>query len=358
MSFQIKAYDTIVQDMVAWIVANSPQITDLTPGSIIRSFCEGAGLCLEELYVAIYLGFRRYLDNIQETVFDFERKAGTKAAVSLIFSRAGDSGDTAIPLGTECKTASGLSFLTTAAGQIDDGETDSAAIAAEADAVGVIYNVAGASITVMVDTIDDVDSVNNPNAATGGVDQETNYQFKQRFQSYIEGLGKANIAGLITGALSVEGITSASVVEYFPPVANVNVRIYVDDGSAGGTSDALVTSVQSIIDGDGTESNPGYRAAGVNVVVAKPTTVTQNVEMTVTASSGADTDQMETDINTALTDYINSLGVGADIIYAELIAAVMGVFGVSDVSITTPTENTTISDTQVGRLGTLTITLA
>jgi uncharacterized phage protein gp47/JayE len=357
MSFEIQSFDTIVQNMVSWIVSQSPQISDLTPGSIIRSFCEGAGLCIEELYVAIYLGFRRYLDNIQETVFDFERKGGVKASVNLIFSRTGVTGTINIPDGTECKTVAGLSFYTTVAGTIDDGNTDSDPIAAAAEEVGITYNVAGSSIVVMVDDVDGVETVDNANAATGGVDAESDYQYKQRFQEYIEGMGKSNISGLIAGALSVEGITSASVLEHFPADGDdVNAHIYIDDGSAGGVTADMITDVQDLIDGDGTTESPGYRSAGVNVVVAKPTAITTNVEAAIAVITGVDQDQVETDINTVLTTYINNLGIGADIIYNQLVSVIMGVYGVSDVTLTAPAANVVITTAQVGRIGTVTIT--
>ena len=315
----------------------------------------GRQVALEELYVSTYLGFRRYLDNVQETIFGFERKDGVTAKGEVTFGRTGSTGDVTIPIGTEVQTTAGLSYLTTEAGAITDGNTTSDPVAIEAEEVGTTYNVGVASITVIGDDIDGVETVTNANAITGGVNQETDYQYKQRFQAYIEGLAGANIAGLITGALTVDGITSASVQELFPPVSNVNVRLYVDDGSSAGASAAKVTEVQDIIDGDGTETNPGYRAAGVNVSVLAPAVVTQNVTMTVTVSTGIDLTQMETDINLALTTYVNSLGVGSDIIHAELIAAVMDVYGVTDVSVTTPSANVTISTSQVGRLGTVTV---
>jgi uncharacterized phage protein gp47/JayE len=357
MSFQIKSFDTLVADMVAWIVANAPQITDLNPGSVIRSFCEATALSLEELYVSTYLGYKRYLDQIQETIFGFDRKEGVTSKGEVTFGRTGTTGDITIPIGTKVKTPAGLQYVTTEVGTISNGNSTSNATDIEAEEVGTSYNVPSASITVLVDDIDGVETVTNGNATTGGVDIETEYQYKQRFQAYIEGLAGSNIAGLITGALSVDGITSASVTELFPPVANVNVQLYVDDGSSSGVSSAKVTEVQNVIDGDGTEDNPGYRAAGVNVQVIAPTVVTQNIVMTVTAQSGVDTDQMETDINLAITTYVNNLGVGADIIYAELIAAVMGVYGVFNVDITTPTADVTIASSQVGRVGTITVSV-
>jgi uncharacterized phage protein gp47/JayE len=192
----------------------------------------------------------------------------------------------------------------------------------------------------------------------GGVNEESDISYKKRFQDYIEGLGRCNLAGLSAGALAVEGITSVSVVELFPPVANVNVDLYIDDGSSGGVSSAKIAEVQSVIDGDGTENNPGYRAAGVNVVVKGPAIVTQNVTLSVEVLAGVDTDQLQIDIVGALTEYVNTLGVGADIIYNELVSAVMGVFGVEDTNITEPAANVTIADTQVGRIGTVGLTVA
>lgn len=358
MAFTIKSYEEILANMITWIVANSSKITDITPGSVIRSFCEGAALSIEEVYVAVYLGYRRYLNNVQSTIFDFERKSGTKASTEVVFSRTGTSGDVTIPTGTRLKTPSGLRFLTTEEGTISDGSSDSGSVEVQAEETGTSYNVSGDSITVLEDTISGVDTVTNALAATGGVNQESDISYKKRFQDYIEGLGRSNIAGLSAGALGVEGITSVSVVELFPPVGNVNVDLYIDDGSPGGVSPDKLNEVQSVIDGDGTEENPGYRAAGVNVVVKGPGIVTQDIDVTVTILAGVDTDQLQSDVGDNLTEYVNNLGVGGDIVYNELIAAVMEVFGVEDCDVTDPSANVTIADTQVGRVGTITLTVS
>jgi len=355
--FTTKQFDDIVSDMVAYIIANSSSITDLSPGSVIRSFVEGSALSMEEIYVGIYLGFRRYLDNVQETAFDFERKNGTKAAVDVVFSRAIANGEITIPIGTRVKTASGLRFLTTEIGTIAAGQVNSNAVSCEAESAGSSYNIGSGTLTVLEDSIAGVDTVTNSLAATGGVDQESDIAYKTRFQAYIEGLGRSNIAGLTAGALSVEGITSVSVVELFPPVGNVNVDLYVDDGSAVEVSAAKVLEVQGVIDGDGTEDNPGYRSAGVNVVVQAPSIVTQDITMSVEVLSGVDTDQLENDIVDAVSGYVNTLGVGVDIIYNEIVGAIMGVYGVVDVDLTVPAANVTIAATQVGRAGTISVSL-
>lgn len=356
MGYTVKSFDQILSDWISWTVSHSTQISDMTPGSVIRSFCEGGALSIEEVYVSIYLGFRRYLDNIQETLFDFERKAGTKASVDVVFSRVTTGTEVNIPAGTRLKTPSGLRFILSSASVILTANTDSAASEVVADVVGTAYNVVADSITIMEDAVNGVDSVTNALAAVGGVDIETDLTYKNRFQSYIEGLGRSNLAGIAAGALEIEGITSVSIVELFPPVANVNVDVYIDDGSSGGVSTAKVTEVQVNIDGDGTEDIPGYRAAGVKHVVKKPSVQSQDVDVTVYPLAGVDTDQVDTDINTALTQYINTLGVGNDIIYNELIAAVMGVYGVTNCDVTDPVADVTVAATQVGRIGALDIT--
>lgn len=355
MGFTVKSFDQLITDMVAWIIANSPNITDLSPGAVIRSFCEGGSLCMEEIYVATYLGFKRYLDNIQETAFDFERKAGTKATVNEVFSRTIANGQITIPAGTQVKTPSGLRFILTDETYISAGNTDSDPSEVVAEETGTAYNVSATTITIMEDQVTGVDSASNPLAAIGGVDQETKIAFKNRFQAYIEGLGRANVSGLKAGALGVKGITSVSIVELFPPVADINVEVYIDDGSSGGVSNDKVLEVQSIIDGDETEENPGYRAAGVNVAAKKPGIVTTNITATLSILSGVDTDQLQTDVIDSLTAYVNALGVGNDIIYNELVYAIMDVYGVIDVDLTAPPANVVIAATQAGRIGTITL---
>jgi len=355
MSFVTKSFDQILADLIAYTVANSSQITDLNVGSVLRSFAEGMSLSIEELYIGTYLGFKRYLETIQENNYDFPRKEGTKAITTVIFSRAGTAGNVTIPVGTRVGTATDLKFITLAEGVISGGSSDSGAIAVEATVVGVAYNVSSSSIVVLVDTIDGVTTVNNANASAGGIDIESVYDYKKRFQVYIEGLGKCNNAGLRSGVLSVEGVTSASIVEHIPPVGNVNAHVYIDDGSATGVSTEMVDIAQAVIDGDGTVVSPGYRASGVNVIVDKPSIVTQNIVFSIDVLAGVDSDQINADLNTAVVQYLNNLGVGADIVYNELVSAVMSVFGVTDCNVTTPSANVSVTSTQVPRVGTITI---
>jgi uncharacterized phage protein gp47/JayE len=355
MSYTVKSFDEIVSDIVAYIIANSPSISDLTPGSVIRSFCEGTALSIEEVYVSVYLGFRRYLANIPETVFEFPKKTGVKAAVNVVFSRTAIGPEVTIPAGTRLKTASGLVFITDSVGTIAVGVLNSGNVGCTAEEIGYDYNIGAGTLNVIDDNVEGVDSVTNALAATGGIDAESPIAYQNRFLAYIEGLARANIAGLKTAALSVEEVTSVSVVELFPPVANVNVKVYIDDGTVTGVSSEVVAEVQDIIDGDGTEDNPGYRAAGVNVEVDTPSIIPIDVTLSVVPLSGVDADQLELDLINAITAYVNGLGVGSAVIFNEIVYAVMDVYGIVDLTLTVPAANVPITATQIARVGTITI---
>ena len=118
--------------------------------------------------------------------------------------------------------------------------------------------------------------------------------------------------------------------------------------AAGALSQELSAVVATHLEGCATCREAVARAEGVGGLLI-------NQQHAQRLLSGVDTDQLRTDVVDALTAYVNTLGVGADIIYNELVAAIMGVFGVTDVDITTPTANVTIAATQVGRLGTITL---
>jgi uncharacterized phage protein gp47/JayE len=184
---------------------------------------------------------------------------------------------------------------------------------------------------------------------------ESDEDFVSRFQAFILGLGRGNIYGLITAALSVTGIRSASVVEHFPPVSGYNVSVYVDDG-AGNAPPALLAAVLSVIVGDGTAANPGYKPAGINVEVVAPTKVTIDVTLNIVDDGSVDRDSITVNVTNALNAYINGLKLGEDVIYYQLVESIMNVVGVYDIALSAPTANISIGPTQVARVGTITIT--
>jgi len=357
MAFAVKRFDDILTDMINWMVANQTKVTDFNEGSIVRTFCEAVGLEVEQLYIRARVGFGIELKEIPFYAFNFSRESAQQASGNVKFTRSGTSGTTDIPINTLVSTTDGTQFETTAAGQITPGNSESADIPILAVEGGTDGNVPAATITVLVTPITDVISVTNDASTTGGQNEESEEEYLQRFREFIEGLGDSNISGLVSGAKSVSGVRSASVIEHFPPSSSYNATVYIDDG-AGNASQALIDAVELVLIGDGTSVNPGKKAGGINIQVLAPTKVTINVTVEITGDGTVSEESMEYLTTQAIENYVNNLTIGDDVIYNELVKSIMGVEGVLDIDITVPSSNTTINDNQIARTGTVTITFA
>lgn len=114
----------------------------------------------------------------------------------------------------------------------------------------------------------------------------------------------------------------------------------------------LAQVTQWTVDGrsDDQTTYPGIRAAGVQVEVIEPVRVPIRVELDVTTREGVTLGSITNDVKSAVSSYINTLAVGADVILSEIICSVKDVSGVSDVKINSPTANVAISDSELARI--------
>jgi len=108
----------------------------------------------------------------------------------------------------------------------------------------------------------------------------------------------------------------------------------------------LLKEAQKVIDGDifNAVNYPGVRSAGVKVLVrpAQRTPIDVTINITI--------DSEETDLDTAaffskqlVISYVNNLGIGQDVILAELVERVMGVTGVTNVHVIEPQADVTVN---------------
>lgn len=114
----------------------------------------------------------------------------------------------------------------------------------------------------------------------------------------------------------------------------------------------LLALVEKTIYGDDSDlaSFPGYGAAGITFRVLAPTVKSVEVELDVTLAEGVTISSLENDIKSAVTGYINTLGVGDDVIIERIRAAVIAISGITDVVINAPTANIAIADNEVARI--------
>lgn len=114
----------------------------------------------------------------------------------------------------------------------------------------------------------------------------------------------------------------------------------------------LTKLVHRTIYGDDTNlvSFPGVGAAGIVFRILAPTTKDINVELDVTLREGISIASLENEIRSAVTGYVNNLGVGDDVIIEEIRSAVIQITGVIDVAITEPSTNIAIADNELARV--------
>lgn len=113
----------------------------------------------------------------------------------------------------------------------------------------------------------------------------------------------------------------------------------------------LIREAQRIIDGVASDraNYPGMRAAGVRVRVRTPTVRVVPVVGVVSSLPTADHDAVLEAATSAVTRYINTLGIGGVVVLSELIEQIMRVPGVYDVTLSLPTENVVPSQDEIPR---------
>lgn len=113
----------------------------------------------------------------------------------------------------------------------------------------------------------------------------------------------------------------------------------------------LLALVHKTIYGDDTDlvSFPGVGAAGVQFQVLAPTVREVSINVNVTLSEGTSVASLENEIKSAISSYINNLGVGDDVVIEEIRAAVIKVKGVIDVVLNAPTANIAAADNEIAR---------
>lgn len=136
---------------------------------------------------------------------------------------------------------------------------------------------------------------------------------------------------LTTGLVTHDGLVAAS------DNASPSLGAYL-------YASGLAAFVQRSINGDPTDFNdfPGYRAAGTQVLVAVPTIQAQAFVISIVPARGFTVAQLTAAVQVAVETYVNALGIGADVVLAEVIATIMALPGVADTQIISPPANVSV----------------
>lgn len=353
-----RTYTEIINEMKNRMIAGQKKITDFNEGSGIMTIFESVARPLETAYIDTRAGYTDILRMIAYEVFDFKKKEGVKAVVKLVFSSDKPvSQDVVIPMNTRISNGT-LVFITNSATVIKKDEINSAVVEAQAENIGVEYNVLPNTLTQIDSSVPlDVVTVTNPSKAEKGANEESESEMLARFKEYINGLQGSNEYGIRYGVRQLPGVRSVGLKEHFPPKNNVyNFTVYIDDGT-GNMTDELREEVHREIYGDNTSLYPGRKACGINVDILPASVVQIDINVTCTIYRTA-IETANKDIKDAIEDLINGKGIGEDIILTDIILKLRKIGYITDVSellINGFPKNIAIGEDSIARLNNLTI---
>lgn len=335
---------TIGTDMVQALVAQTLDLSDLSPQSVVSILLRGAvapemaGLHIQ----GVVLAQSNYpstatgaaLDRLLAD-FGITRAPARPAFGRVTFTRqleadgapdGTDAEDVVIPQDFEVSAinpedGTDITFSLRAAVTIPAGDMTASGLV-DAATAGRLGNVAsGTIITLEGAAIDGLGSVTNERAFTSGRDRDGDEAMRDRFWSFLRRLTPYTPQGLPEAAMAYEEededgvlrrvVESAAIVEHFdePGDQGQAVTLYVSGVSGDELTDEQVADVQAYIDGytdDSGEEVEGQRAAGIEVLVVRPATVPLDVTVTLTLS-GTGTATTRTRLRRDIEVYLNTL---------------------------------------------------
>ena len=357
MSFESKNREIMLTEMEDYITSHTDKVSDFNEGSLISSIIGAVANTIEEVYYEIVLGWADTMRTAMQRSINFNKLDGAKSSGNVVFSRADIAPvDYIIQAGSVVADTDGNRFITIEDVTLLLGQTESPSVAINSEIIGSDQNVPANTITTMVSTIIGIESVTNPTATINGSDTETEIEYNTRFAEYLKGLIGATPSGIKKSALDVIGVREVELIE--PEDTAGRITIFINDGS-GTASTELLNSVEANIEGNGTIEDAGTRPAGIIITYRPSLKIDIPVECVVYIKTGTNVDSAKTKIEEAITTHINSLPIGNDVILKGIEKAIQSVYGVEDLSISTPTANVSIDkiNGEIAKISTLSVVI-
>jgi uncharacterized phage protein gp47/JayE len=365
--FVKKEYADILDDMTAkaqQLFGADINTSASTPlGIIMRIFAWFLSICWDTAELVYNSGFVNKAEGVQldnlGSNSGLQRNPAAHSYVELSFT--GVPG-TVIETETEFSTADDAHFLL-----IEDVTLDANGNGygqATSEDMGAYTNVGAGTIIEQVAPDDSITSVTNPEAASGGADQEDDFSFRNRMIAASEGSGTATQNAIISALLTVSGVRSAAIVTNRtmqtdsagnPPKS---VHTYVLGGTAEEVAQALFNSVSA-----GTET-VGSQQVSIADLSGNTHTISFDfaaevqvyVKAVLTTNSAFPADGVQ-QVQNYIAQYIGGvdndgvdnigLGMNQDVRLSRLFGAVYMVDGIDDVAITIGKTPASLSENNI-----------
>jgi uncharacterized phage protein gp47/JayE len=358
--FRLQDFASIASSMLKDLTALCDKITDYTEGAVARSMLESVAIQIQALDISMYQMAQDAIRTGTFRNFDFNRLPATFSTQLVRFTVPLSNETIIIPAGTGVDVpGSDIRVYQTLSDLIIPPQTPTGDVAARCLTPGSAGNTPANTVVEISDGAMRISGFTVTNLAPflSGVDQESEEERLERFRLYIAGLSRGTAPAIVSAARSVqildasgvalERVTGAFVHEpWQEPTGYVgHIELYVDNGS-GTSSPDLINLVRNTVVGYTDTSgvkHPGYVAAGVETAVLPVTAVPLTVVCVIQVAPGNDPTGVSAAVVAAIGRYLTGVGVFQPVILSSLIAVVMGIVGVQDVTFLTPTGNTAVA---------------
>jgi uncharacterized phage protein gp47/JayE len=339
----------ITGDAIAALLSATSQVSNLNPGSLVRSLldavgAEGARLDAEGVSLASAAQL-----NAGYGIWGVTPAPAVASVYLLTFSNASSAAQT-LSAGTLAQVPSStLQWATDSALTVpaaSGGTPGSAQVTATCQTAGSGTNVPAGTITQLVSPVAGVTVTNaSGQAITPGADAETQTQTQARLSNKQNSLHRGDSAAVEVGALTAyvtdaagnitERVTAALGLDYTPTPGKGVVYIW---GSSGSPSSALLSQTQQVVNGytDAAGAHIGYKAMGVPTAVYAALGDAVNVAAAVLPVPGYTLAMVTGPVTTTIQGFFAALDIGQGLSVSALLRAILRTPGVQDATVSAP----------------------
>jgi uncharacterized phage protein gp47/JayE len=343
----------IVADQNAGIDPNDPSFLDLTPGAIANDFDVAFSIEIDRLRDFASNEVPRtgiptlaqgpFLDAHAEANGLARKEANPADGLVTFTGAAGTIVNTGVVVATEAPApdANGQAFQTTAGGTVDSslgGGQGVVMLPVVAQLAGSAGNVLSGAISQLNTGVGGITAVTNALPMSGGADVESDSQLQDRLGNALAGTqGAGTISDYQRWFLAIPGVGNVSVQSNW--AGTCTVRVMVTDENNNPLSTAFIAAQQAAWDPNANGDGSGLGPIGHILTIATPVGLAVTVAATVTFNSGysydgtAGTRAIRANIVAAIQAYISSLPAGGYVILNKVLAAILDVEGVANVSV-------------------------
>lgn len=310
-----KSISDILGGLIDYTSTHTSEITDFTPGSIVRSIYEAEAMELEQLYT---LSIENILWGIRHSVLDAFGFTPKDATAAFGYVTVTLSTPLAAPLvlakGTSFysskDTAESIMFVTQDSYFIDTG-TSSFQVVVYCTQLGTIGNIDSNYIDTMSSTQITSKTATNEEPFATGTDTESTDSVLQRFRQFVATRGRATANAVDYAARSVPGVTGVYVSE-----TTGEFIVYAHDAN-GDLNPYMMNQVTNAVN--------LYRPVGIPWSVHPVSKLVKGItfEIAVTDSSLVD-DSFQTGLAEYVKKYLQSFTAGQYLVQNELTKYIMG----------------------------------